>query len=60
MKSRMILVVLFIVIVNLFANASSFAQEKLQVMTTKKAPNCSKRSKVGDNSEMSRRQFERK
>ncbi|UJR17931.1 hypothetical protein I4U23_004830 [Adineta vaga] len=48
MKSCIIFVVLFIFIVNFFSNVSSFAQEKLQVMTTKKVLSCSKRSKVGD------------
>jgi hypothetical protein len=40
------LFVLFILI--LFPNVLSFAEEKLQIMTTKKIENCSKRSKIGD------------
>jgi len=40
------LFVLFILI--LFPNVFSFAEEKLQIMTTKKIENCSKRSKIGD------------
>jgi len=40
------LFVLFILI--LFPNVLSFAEEKLQIMRTKKIENCSKRSKIGD------------
>jgi hypothetical protein len=40
------LLLLFILI--LFPNVFSFAEEKLQIMTTKKIENCSKRSKIGD------------
>lgn len=41
--------ILHIVLIYCFiSNVLSLAEEKLQVMTTKKIDNCSRRSKVGD------------
>ena len=48
MKSDIIINVLLIAIFCLLSSVSSLAEEKLQVLTTKKIENCQKRSKVGD------------
>jgi hypothetical protein len=48
MKSDIIINVLLIAIFCLPSSVSSLAEEKLQVLTTKKIENCQKRSKVGD------------
>ncbi len=45
---KMKLNLLIIVLLILFPNVLLLAEEKLQVMTTKKVENCSKRSKIGD------------
>jgi hypothetical protein len=48
MKSNIILSILLMLFYILFSNVLALAEEKLQVMTTKKVENCNKRSKVGD------------
>lgn len=44
MPSKVVLLVSLLLVADVF----SFAYEKLQVMTTKKVPDCNRRSKVGD------------